>query len=71
MGWNRTRSSNFGGQATSSRGTAGNLSAACTRPIRDENQARWHILNTSGGKGLGWSEVLLDLARALGAQPAA
>ena len=73
MGWNRTRSPNVEGQAAATRGTASsvNPSAALTKSNPDENQARWHVSNVGRDGRPGWGEVLLDLARALGAHPAA
>jgi hypothetical protein len=73
MGWNRTRSSNSGEQVAATRGTASgiNLSAASTRANRNEKQANWRILDTSGSGHAGWGDFLLNLARALAAQPAA
>jgi hypothetical protein len=73
MGQLTRHSSISGRQAAAGHQSAGAESyiGAVKLPSEDENQARWQFSKASGGNSATWGRVLLNVARALGAQPAA
>jgi hypothetical protein len=73
MARSNTDSSKFDGQVAPRHEstTCGSTFGAATTPGRDENQANRHDSRSSDRNSTGWGKLLLNLAQALGAQPAA